>query len=214
MTSTFAPPRWKVLLVGHGPQGVSPSAKFLATCKVAFDGPTGKIVCVRNVPEWVTATFPTKCITVVNCDVNSAEDQAPEQTDYVFPIFLYHVVDMKHMATQRGWKRFYRLPTPVGCFFTGTQAMRYIMESYDCEELWCAGIDFDDKYLEAAWSSTKRLPNGGSAAQNWEQLRAALRLLMADLKTQLQQHNTVVVTSSPSLQEHFKSSVPLREIEA
>ncbi len=213
--ATGALPRYRVLLVGNGPSNDEKAAAHWR--REENWTRIHSVVCVRAVPEWVKDIWwknPGIPIEVVNCDVNSNEDAPPPLGRYD-NVFLYHVTDMKNAACQRGWSRFAYVHPPNGAFFSGIQAIRYVVESFNCEEVHCVGIDFDDQYIKAAWESTWKIPSGrfssaAGRAGSWEQLRDGVRSAFQDIKKVLQEHNTCLYTSSPYLMDHLRESIPAR----
>lgn len=215
MTSVFAAPRSRVLLVGHGPSLTADNIKAALATSVG-EAQFERVVCVRDIPPLFRDLMPADLVlrtTVVNCDVNSTEDSPPAD---IPGVFLYFAVDMKNAASMRGWRRFCHQPTPAGAFFTGTQALRYCVESFNCSELVTLGIDFDDEYVRAAWTSSTNMPAPspglGKRAESAAQLTLALRELFNELKNLLTQHRTIIVSSSAHLEEHFRASIPLRRL--
>jgi len=210
MASVFAKPRSRVAVVGHGPSIEGNAAAQAAFLKRVEALEFKRVLFIRSVPKWAGVH---DCYNVVNCDVNSNEDAPPESGG----IFLWGSPHMKIAAASRGWRIFAFVPMGNGAFFTGTQAIRYAMHSYDCEEIWTFGLDFDDKYLQDSWKSTQNMPMNGDeslkAADSWLQLKSGLSIVLRDINTQLQHHHTTLVVNSPTFAHLLQSASPVRLVQ-
>ena len=195
------------MLLGHGPTNTEETRnKLLAQKRFKY------IYTIRDlcgIPS--TNQSLLSRVTVLNCDTNSLNDVPFAQLGPYRNVFLASTPAQKKEARKKGWKLFAMLPfLPV--YFSGLQALLFITQTHDAEEIAVLGLDFGAEYIEQTWKNTMEMSGGRTAASSPAELYAGVSKSLSMIKGVLEENDTILFTDSNDLKRHFINSIPVRDL--